>query len=81
MPNYSLAPAIDVLTMGSYPRLPTCIRDRIIPQPSLTIAEKNDAHCLLESVIRYRLSHDIIPSTLKVTDISEYNTVPIVCIM
>ena len=72
MPNFSLAPAIDVLTLGAYPRLPTCIRDRIIPSPSLSTNEKMDAFRLLETSIRYRLAHETLPSTLVVTDISMY---------
>lgn len=70
MPNFSLAPAIDVLTLGAYPRLPTCIRDRIIPPPTLTSVEKQNTCRLLESVIRYRLSHELLPPTMKVADIS-----------
>ena len=71
MPNFSLAPAIDVLTLGGYPRLPTCIRDRIIPSPSLTLTERLDAFRLLETAIRYRLAHETLPSSLIVTDISK----------
>lgn len=71
MPNFSLAPAIDVLTLGAYPRLPTCIRDRIIPPPSLSVIEKQDACRLLESVIRQRLSRESLPSPLTVTQISK----------
>lgn len=56
IPNLTLAPAIDVLSTGSYPRLPTCIKDRIIPTPPLPLHSQNQAYLLLDAVIRQRLS-------------------------
>uniref|UniRef100_K1QM83 Mediator of RNA polymerase II transcription subunit 14 n=1 Tax=Magallana gigas TaxID=29159 RepID=K1QM83_MAGGI len=40
LPTFSLPCAIDVLTLGSYPRLPSCIRDKIVPPDAITPAEK-----------------------------------------
>lgn len=33
LPSFAIPFAIDVLTTGSYPRLPTCIRVSVQPQP------------------------------------------------
>ena len=71
MPNFSLAPAVDVLTMGAYPRLPTCIRDRIIPPLPLTAEENQEVFRLLNSVIRFRLSHEVLPTNITITSISK----------
>uniref|UniRef100_A0A1X7SZN9 Mediator of RNA polymerase II transcription subunit 14 n=2 Tax=Amphimedon queenslandica TaxID=400682 RepID=A0A1X7SZN9_AMPQE len=64
MPILSLAPAIDVLTTGSYPRLPTCIKNRIIPRPPLTPEERAMTFILIEGVIRYRLAREHLPSAI-----------------
>ena len=69
MPNFSLAPAIDVIVMGCYPRLPTCIKERIIPPLPLLSAEQSHAYQLLESVIRHRLSHEYLSEAISVTSI------------
>ena len=73
MPNLSLAPAIDVMTTGSYPRLPTCIRDRIIPPAPLSVSEKKLAYELLEEVIRFSLTRENLPECMQVTSISTFN--------
>lgn len=73
MPNLSLAPAIDVMTTGTYPRLPTCIRNRIIPRPPLTSTERESTFEMLEAVIRFRLSLEHLPSTMmKVKNIGKF---------
>ena len=73
MPNLSLAPAIDVTTTGTYPRLPTCIRNRIIPRPPLTSTERESTFEMLEAVIRFRLSREHLPSTMmKVKNIGKF---------
>ena len=71
MPNLSLAPAIDVITTGTYPRLPTCIRDRIIPPPTLSLSEKMLAFDLMESVIRYSLMKEHLPEIVQIKSISK----------
>jgi len=67
LPNFSLAPAIDVLTTGTYPRLPTCIKDKVVPLPPLTEAEEKDAAELLNFAIRHRLPAENIPDSMLVT--------------
>ena len=70
-PNFSLAPALDVLITGSYPRLPTCIRERIIPLPGLEEGERQQAHTLLDCAIRRRLLRETIPENMVVSSIGK----------
>ena len=61
LPNFSLAGAIDVLTLGKYPRLPTCIRDNIVPLLPLSIEENLKVCRQLEHVIQQRLASSHLP--------------------
>jgi len=61
LPNFSLAGAIDVLTLGKYPRLPTCIRDNIVPLPSLSREENVTVCRQLEHIIQQRLAISLLP--------------------
>ena len=61
LPNFSLAGAIDVLTLGKYPRLPTCIRDNIVPLPPLALEENLKVCRQLEHVIQQRLASSHLP--------------------
>jgi mediator of RNA polymerase II transcription subunit 14 len=40
LPNFHLPAAVEVMTTGTYSRLPTTIRDRIIPPDPITPSEK-----------------------------------------
>ena len=62
---------MDVLISGTYPRLPTCIKDRVVPLPPLTEGEEKDARRLLNCAIRHRLLAENIPVAMKVTAIGE----------
>lgn len=70
-PNFSLAPALDVLTTGTYPRLPTCIKDRILPLPPLKEEEEKQAFSLINCTIRRRLLREKVPDRMAVTFIGE----------
>ena len=61
LPNFSLAGAIDVLTLGKYPRLPTCIHDSIIPLLPLPRDESLKVCDQLEHVIQQRLAVSQLP--------------------
>ena len=71
-PNFSLAPALDVLSTGMYPRLPTCIKDKILVLPPLEGSEEREAHQLINCAIRRRLASEHIPENMTVTSISKY---------
>ena len=71
MPNFSLAPALDVLCTGSYPRLPSCIRDNIVPPSPLSGDEAGHALSLLTVAIRRRLLVEDIPPQMSVKSVGE----------
>ena len=70
-PNFSLAPALDVLTTGSYPRLPTSIKERIIPLSPLKEEEQQQAFSLISCAIRRRLLKERVPERMKAVFIGE----------
>ncbi|XP_076466284.1 mediator of RNA polymerase II transcription subunit 14-like isoform X3 [Babylonia areolata] len=65
LPSFSLPCAIDVLTTGTYPRLPACIRDKIIPPDPITIQEKKQTLQRLDQVIQYRLVSSELPPQMR----------------
>ncbi|CAL1548016.1 unnamed protein product [Lymnaea stagnalis] len=65
LPSFSLPCAIDVLTTGTYPRLPTCIRERIIPPDPITPQEKMQTLQRLNEVIQYRLVSNELPKQMR----------------
>lgn len=78
-PNFTLAPAVDVLTTGAYPRLPACVRDKIVPLPPLTGDQSQEAFYLIDCAVRRRLLGEQIPLTMKVKSIGKCYTI-IMCI-
>ncbi|KAF8552437.1 MED14-domain-containing protein [Imleria badia] len=60
--NHDLLTSLDVLTSGTYKRLPTGIKKSIIPTPPLTDAEVIKTLSDMEEIMRYRLRMtEIIP--------------------
>jgi len=55
LPNFHIPAAVEVLTTGSYSRLPLCIRDRIVPPDPITTSEKRATLDKLNRVIQHRL--------------------------
>lgn len=72
MPNFSLATALDVLSSGSYSRLPSCIRERTVPPAPLSAPEQQEAFSLIECALRRRLLQESIPEPMRVTSICEW---------
>ncbi|KAK6113195.1 Mediator complex subunit MED14 family protein [Brugia pahangi] len=56
LPIFQVALAVDVLTVGTFPRLPLCIKSRFIPDPPITSREEACVLARLNQVIQYRLS-------------------------
>ena len=77
MPNFSLAPALDVLSTGTYPRLPTSIKERLIPPLPLTDSEKASAYSLIDMAIRRRLVSEVVPPNMTVRSIGESASPPL----
>ncbi|GAB6020174.1 Mediator of RNA polymerase II transcription subunit 14 [Chamberlinius hualienensis] len=55
LPNFQLPCAVEVLTTGSYVRLPTCIKDRILTHDPITSQDKQATLLRLEQIIQHRL--------------------------
>ncbi|KNC27173.1 hypothetical protein FF38_13837 [Lucilia cuprina] len=55
LPNFHIPAAVEVLTTGTYNRLPTCIRERIVPPDPITPQEKKQTLLRLNQVIQHRL--------------------------
>ncbi|KAG5646818.1 hypothetical protein DXG03_002195 [Asterophora parasitica] len=74
--NHDILTSLDVLTTGSYLRLPTCIKKSIIPITPLTDTLIAQTLAEMEDVIRYRLRvFELVPVEMSL-DGRVYFTVP-----
>ncbi|XP_071839301.1 mediator of RNA polymerase II transcription subunit 14-like isoform X3 [Apostichopus japonicus] len=71
LPNFCLPHAVDVLTLGQYKRLPTCIKEKIIPPDPITPQEKASVLGRLDQIIQHRLVTSQLPSQLSNLSIKE----------
>ncbi|XP_055842956.1 mediator of RNA polymerase II transcription subunit 14 isoform X2 [Episyrphus balteatus] len=55
LPNFHIPAAVEILTTGTYNRLPACIRERIVPPDPITPIEKKQTLLRLNQVIQHRL--------------------------
>ncbi|KAJ8894673.1 hypothetical protein PR048_007338 [Dryococelus australis] len=55
LPNFHIPAAVEVLTTGTYSRLPACIRERIVPPDPITPNERRTTLLRLNQVIQHRL--------------------------
>lgn len=55
LPNFHIPAAVEVLTTGTYGRLPSCIREKIVPPDPITTVEKQNTLQRLNRVIQHRL--------------------------
>lgn len=78
--NHDLLTSLDVLTTGSYRRLPTIIKKSIIPPPRLTDDQVSKVLTDLETLTRFRLRMtEIVPvemSNYRILDGRAWFTVP-----
>ncbi|KFM63332.1 Mediator of RNA polymerase II transcription subunit 14, partial [Stegodyphus mimosarum] len=65
LPSFHLPCAVEVLTLGTYSRLPTCIRDKIVPPDPITPAEKRSTLLRLNQIIQYRLVSSELPPQMR----------------
>ncbi|CAD5113207.1 DgyrCDS2394 [Dimorphilus gyrociliatus] len=65
LPSFALPIAIDVLTTGTYKRMPTCIRDQIIPADPISAEEKQKTLKQLSYIIEQRLVTENLPSYMR----------------
>lgn len=55
LPNFHIPAAVEILTTGTYGRLPSCIKEKIVPPDPITAVEKAQTLQRLNQVIQYRL--------------------------
>lgn len=65
LPTFHMAAAVEVLTLGTYSRLPAVIRERLVPPPTLTPAERRTTLRALAHVVRQRLTTASLPSDVR----------------
>ncbi|CAH0698959.1 unnamed protein product [Spodoptera exigua] len=65
LPTFHMAAAVEVLTLGTYSRLPAVIRERLVPPPSLTPGERRTTLRALAHVVRQRLTTASLPSDIR----------------
>lgn len=80
LPNFHLPAAAEILTTGSYSRVPRCISERILPPAPITPQEKKLTLLRLNQVIESRLVSSPLPlqmRNLTVADGTVTFTVPL----
>lgn len=66
LPNFHIPAAVEILTTGGYSRLPSIIRERIVPPDPITPAEKRQTLQRLNQVIQHRLvTGNLLPQLRK----------------
>lgn len=65
LPSFHIPCAVEVMTLGTYSRLPTCIRDKIVPPDPITPSEKKSTLLRLDQIIQYRLVSTDLPSQMR----------------
>ncbi|KAG6452583.1 hypothetical protein O3G_MSEX007707 [Manduca sexta] len=65
LPTFHMAAAVEVLTLGTYSRLPAVIRERLVPPPSLTPTERRSTLRALAHIVRQRLTTASLPSDVR----------------
>lgn len=72
LPEYHIAPAIDVLVLGTYNRMPSKIKEAFIPHAKITAREQKNVTARINQLIECRLSRlsSGIPPNIKEIHIS-----------
>lgn len=65
LPSFQLPCAVEVLTLGTYSRMPTCVRDRIIPPDPISLDDKRATLARLDYIIEQRLSRSEIHPSMR----------------
>jgi mediator of RNA polymerase II transcription subunit 14 len=73
LPVFQITQAVDVLTLGTYPRLPTCIKEYFIPETPLSHKEQAQTLSRLNKVIEYRLCQSANVLSPRIRDIKIRN--------
>ncbi len=65
LPSFQLLAAVEVMTLGTYSRLPACIRDRLVPPKPIDNSEKRSALIRLNHIIQQRLVASELPLQMR----------------
>lgn len=65
LPSFQLPTAVEVLTLGTYCRLPTIIRDRIVPPDPISSGDRKATLLRLNQIIQQRLVTTGLPSQMR----------------
>ena len=65
LPSFSIQCAVDVLTTGTYPRLPACIKEKIVPPDPITPRDQEETLLRLNQIIEHRLVTSELPSRMR----------------
>ena len=62
---------MDVLTLGTYPKLPTCIKGRILPMEKIDSDDLSETLLTLNRIVQCRLALSELPAQMKNFEISK----------
>ncbi|XP_064090575.1 mediator of RNA polymerase II transcription subunit 14-like [Macrobrachium nipponense] len=65
LPHFHIPAAVEVLTTGTYDRLPMTIRQRILPPDPITAIERKQTLTRLEQIVRHRLVTFELPPQMR----------------
>ena len=65
LPSFQLLAAVEVMTLGTYSRLPSCIRDRLVPPEPISNSDKRAALLQLNHIIQQRLVTSELPLQMR----------------
>uniref|UniRef100_A0A183CH68 Mediator of RNA polymerase II transcription subunit 14 n=1 Tax=Globodera pallida TaxID=36090 RepID=A0A183CH68_GLOPA len=80
LPAFQVAQAVDVLTLGSYPRLPQNIKERFIPPASLSAAERRLTLRRLNQLIEFHLAQQAAQLSPRIRQIAVRNGMAILMV-
>lgn len=69
LPSFHIPCAAEILTTGTYSRLPTCIRDKIVPPDPISAEDKRSTLERLNRIIQYRLVSSELPPQMSSLEI------------
>ncbi|XP_028968942.1 mediator of RNA polymerase II transcription subunit 14 [Galendromus occidentalis] len=69
LPSFHILGAAEILTTGTYSRLPTCIRDRVVPPDPISAGSKKTTLERLDHIIQYRLVSAELPTRMSSLEI------------
>uniref|UniRef100_A0A914HX03 Mediator of RNA polymerase II transcription subunit 14 n=1 Tax=Globodera rostochiensis TaxID=31243 RepID=A0A914HX03_GLORO len=80
LPAFQVAQAVDVLTLGSYPRLPQNIKERFIPPASLSATERRLTLRRLNQLIEFHLAQQAAQLSPRIRKIAVRNGMAILMV-